>query len=82
MIIWLASHPKSGNTWIRSFLASILYSNEGNINFNDLKKLGGEYPLRSQFKNFVKDFNNIDEIKNAEKYLIAEGIPYSFVELE
>ena len=64
MIIWLASYPKSGNTWVRSFLTSILYSNEGNINFNDLKKLGGEYPLRSQFKNFVKDFNNIDEIKN------------------
>ena len=64
MIIWLASYPKSGNTWVRSFLTSILYSNEGNINLNDLNKLGGQYPLRSQFKNFVKDFNNIDEIKN------------------
>jgi len=64
MIIWLASYPKSGNTWVRSFLTSILYSNEGNINLNDLNKLGGQYPLRSQFKNFVKNFNNIDEIKN------------------
>ena len=64
MIIWLASYPKSGNTWVRSFLTSILYSNEGNINLNDLNKLGGQYPLRSQFKNFVKDFNNINEIKN------------------
>ena len=64
MIIWLASYPKSGNTWVRSFLASILYSNGENININDLNKLGGQYPLRSQFKNFVKDFNNIDEIKN------------------
>ena len=64
MIIWLASYPKSGNTWVRSFLTSILYSIEGNINFNDLNKLGAQYPLRSQFKNFVKDFNNINEIKN------------------
>ena len=64
MIIWLASYPKSGNTWVRSFLTSILYANEGNINLNDLNKLGGQYPLRSQFKNFVKDFNNINEIKN------------------
>ena len=64
MIIWLASYPKSGNTWVRSFLTSILYSNVGNINLNDLNKLGGQYPLRSQFKNFVKDFNNINEIKN------------------
>ena len=51
MIIWLASYPKSGNTWVRSFLTSILYSNEGNINLNDLNKLGGQYPLRNQFKN-------------------------------
>ena len=64
MIIWLASYPKSGNTWVRFFLTSILYSNEGNINFNDLNKLADQYPLGSQFKNFVKDFNNIDEIKN------------------
>ena len=26
MIIWLASYPKSGNTWIRSFLASLLFN--------------------------------------------------------
>ena len=64
MIIWLASYPKSGNTWVRFFLASILYSNKGNIDFNKLNKLGDQYPLRSQFKNFVKDFNNINEIKN------------------
>jgi len=65
MIIWLASYPKSGNTWIRSFLTSILHTNEGNIDFNDLKKLGDQYPLRSQFKKFIKDFNNINEIKNS-----------------
>jgi len=65
MIIWLASYPKSGNTWIRSFLTSILHTSEGNIDFNDLKKLGDQYPLRSQFKKFIKDFNNINEIKNS-----------------
>ena len=26
MIIWLASYPKSGNTWIRSFLNTLLFS--------------------------------------------------------
>ena len=25
MIIWLASYPKSGNTWLRSFIASLLF---------------------------------------------------------
>lgn len=26
-IIWLASYPKSGNTWLRLFLSSYLYDN-------------------------------------------------------
>ena len=64
MIIWLASYPKSGNTWVRLFLTSILHSNEGNIDFKDIIKIGGQYPLRSHFENFIKDFNNINEIKN------------------
>ena len=25
MIIWLASYPKSGNTWVRQFLAYLIY---------------------------------------------------------
>ena len=64
MIIWLASYPKSGNTWVRFFLANILYSKKENIDLNDLDKFGSQYPLKSQFKNFVKDFYNINEIKN------------------
>ena len=35
MIIWLASYPKSGNTWVRAFLTSLLFKN----NFSDLSKL-------------------------------------------
>ena len=27
MIIWLASYPKSGNTWVRSLLSSYYFSN-------------------------------------------------------
>ena len=54
MIIWLASYPKSGNTWVRLFLTSILHSNEGNIDFKDINKIGGQYPLRSHFENFIK----------------------------
>ena len=35
MIIWLASYPKSGNTWVRLFLDNLLYmNNEFNINNN------------------------------------------------
>ena len=29
MIVWLASYPKSGNTWVRAFLNAYLHSSEG-----------------------------------------------------
>tara|TARA_B100000029_G_scaffold484638_1_gene537062 strand:+ start:339 stop:1193 length:855 start_codon:yes stop_codon:yes gene_type:complete len=39
MIIWIASYPKSGNTWIRSLLASYFFSKDGVFNFNLLKNI-------------------------------------------
>ena len=39
MIIWIASYPKSGNTYIRSFLASYFFSENGKFNFDHLLKL-------------------------------------------
>ncbi len=62
MIIWLASYPKSGNTWIRSFLVSLLFTKDGKSNLDSLNMIG-QYPLRSQFKNLIKDFTNVSEIK-------------------
>ena len=38
-IVWIASYPKSGNTWIRSVLSSLFYTDDGNFNFNILKKI-------------------------------------------
>ena len=39
MIIWIASYPKSGNTYIRSFLASYFYSENGKFDFDQLLKI-------------------------------------------
>ncbi len=36
MIIWIASYPKSGNTYLRSFLASYYYSVDGKFEFDQL----------------------------------------------
>jgi len=38
-IIWIASYPKSGNTWIRSFLTSYYCTLDGSFNFNLLKNI-------------------------------------------
>ena len=61
MIIWLASYPKSGNTLVRSMLASLIYSEDGNFNFNLLKKIG-QYPQRKHFKGLTDKFDNLFEL--------------------
>ncbi len=53
-IIFLASYPKSGNTWLRSIISSLIY-NQGSFHFEDLKKI----MLFSQMANF----KNIDNPK-------------------
>ncbi len=62
MIIWLASYPKSGNTWIRSIICSMLYSRNGLFDFNLLEKIK-QFPSRKSFKDFTSDFQNINELK-------------------
>ena len=62
MIIWLASYPKSGNTWVRSFIGSLLYTKDGNSNFANLYNIS-QYPLKSHFSNICKDLKDINEIK-------------------
>jgi len=39
MIIWLASYPKSGNTWLRSLLCSYFFSADGTFNFKQLDNI-------------------------------------------
>ena len=43
MIIWIASYPKSGNTWVRAFLSAYLNSADGKFNFDLLDKIN-EFP--------------------------------------
>ena len=67
MIIWLASYPKSGNTWIRSFLSTYLYYNEENNVFKNLKQIK-IFPNKSQFKGiFEIDAFTKEEIQDKKK---------------
>ena len=63
MIVWLASYPKSGNTWIRSFIYSLLFSSDGNPKLDKLNQIN-QFPSVYYLKNFVKNFKSINEIKN------------------
>ena len=57
MIIWLASYPKSGNTWLRSLLASYYFSDDGTFDFDLLKKIDA-YPSVAYFKKYKDNFSN------------------------
>ena len=63
MIIWIASYPKSGNTWVRSLLSTYLYSKDGVFDFELLKKIK-QFPNKTSFEFFLKDFKNIKKVSN------------------
>jgi len=67
MIIWLASYPKSGNTWLRALLSSYLYS-DGKFNFDLLNKIDS-FPSERFFKNYPDKFENPDD---TTKYWLKE----------
>ena len=61
MFIWLASYPKSGNTWLRAFVASLLYGGNKKEALKNMKIIRA-YPLTSDFKNLVADFKDFKTI--------------------
>ena len=67
MIIWLASYPKSGNTWIRSMLSAYLFSPKGQFEFNLLKNI-------SQFSINVKKLEK-QVYKNSQEKIYKNWIP-------
>jgi len=78
MIFWIASYPKSGNTWLRALISSYYYTDDGLFNDSLLKKID-QFPTRKYFENFDYDQNVIgdtckhwikaQEIINKEKKL-------------
>lgn len=62
MIIWLASYPKSGNTWVRSMVAALMHTDDGEFHFDLLDQIK-QFPIKNYFTNFTNDFGDINEIK-------------------
>ena len=54
MFVWLASYPKSGNTWLRSMLAAYFFSNPGIYNFDLITNIK-QFPETGLFKNLGID---------------------------
>ena len=61
MIIWLTSYPKSGNTWVRFFILSLLLGNKREINLDHLKNIE-QFPSKSHFVGLELDLKNLREV--------------------
>ena len=57
MIIWLASYPKSGNTYVRAFLSAYYFSENGQFDFSQISNIE-QFPHEKFFK---KKVNSISE---------------------
>jgi len=71
MIIWLASYPKSGNTWVRSMVAALMHTDDGEFHFDLLDQIK-QFPIKNYFTNFTNDFGDINEIK--KHWLSAQAL--------
>ena len=69
MIIWLASYPKSGNTFLRSLLTSYLLTNDGKFDEKKLKEIN-QFPNSSLFKNLGIDTS--DDLQIVKNYIKAQ----------
>jgi len=54
MILWIASYPKSGNTWLRALISTYYYSENGVFDDNLLKKID-QFPTKRYFEEFNYD---------------------------
>ena len=71
MIFWIASYPKSGNTWLRILLASYYYTKDG-IFDNSVLKYIEQFPQKKFFDNFKYDSKII--IDTAKFWIKAQEI--------
>ena len=61
MIIWLASYPKSGNTWLRFYIISLLMGKKTDLNLNHLRAIMN-YPHSTHFNGLVSNLFDLNEI--------------------
>lgn len=71
-ILWLASYPKSGNTWFRAFLSALM--NNGKVVINKLDT-DGVFSSRDTF-DFVTDVDSIDLYDEEAKAMVADVYRY------
>ena len=62
MIIWIASYPKSGNTWVRAFINKFFLKEKFDLNF--LGNVVPQFPKKTQYEGLIDDYQDLDLILN------------------
>ena len=55
MIIWLASYPKNGNTWLRSLISAYYYTKDGVFLGDQQLKNINQFPVKKYLESFKYD---------------------------
>ena len=77
MIIWIASYPKSGNTWLRSFISSYYFSKKGKFNFELLMNVLQFPSVKFAKKNLNSELEaSYNWIYNQNQFFSGENIHF------
>ena len=77
MIIWIASYPKSGNTWLRSFISSYYFSKKGKFNFSLLMNILQFPSVKFTQKNLNSELEASNNwIYNQNQFFSGENIHF------
>jgi len=57
MIVWISSYPKSGNTWVRTFISTYYLSSNDKFDFSMLKNIR-QFPHEKFFDKKISDMNS------------------------
>ncbi len=77
MIIWIASYPKSGNTYLRSFIASYYFSKKGKFDFSLLMNILQFPSVKFTKKNIYSETEASQSwIYNQEQFFSGEKVHF------
>ena len=71
MIMWIASYPKSGNTWVRALLTNYILKKTKNVldDISNIKK----FPKKEMFEKIVdKKFSEKDKLELFKYFIPAQ----------
>ena len=70
MIIWLASYPKSGNTWLRFFIISLLLKENNEVSLKNLEGIK-QFPTNYHYKDFSISKPDLGNLNKISKYWLG-----------